>query len=219
MVEKSNDKTNTKINRITQHTEAANGFSTQMRKEVETLKKRKAIEFPVHNMKFKEGNEGIVNHSSKSNIVNGGTMDELINVITVDKTNLTPSLSSVSGASPNVYTNANSGSFPCSFLWRQNKDDQTTLQRANKKRIDCFVKGQLFKVFKFIPSGHMMLFQLKKKSICQLVCNALSILPDEQQSWWETYFRCVERSINLARNDAIAAVKKSFFKGKNQFCL
>ena len=72
----------------------------------------------------------------------------------------------------------------------------------------------MFKVFKFIPSGHMMLFQLKRKSICQLVCNALSIMPEKQQIWWDTYYRCVEKSINAARNDATAAVKKSFFKGK-----
>jgi hypothetical protein len=33
-------------------------------------------------------------------------------------------------------------------------------------------------------------------------------------SWWENHYRLVEKSINTARNDAIAAVKKSFTKGK-----
>ena len=60
----------------------------------------------------------------------------------------------------------------------------------------------------------MMLFSTKKRSLCQLVCPALNIVPTEQHKYWETYFRCVEASLNGARNNAVAAVKKSFFKGK-----
>jgi hypothetical protein len=70
-------------------------------------------------------------------------------------------------------------SIGCSSLWLPTNGDKILEQKINKKRIDCFVKGQLFKVFKFIPSGHMMLFKLKQKSICQLVCNALNIFPED----------------------------------------
>src|SRR5688572_19087247 len=94
-------------------------------------------------------------------------------------------LCQVSGATPTLCNSATSADKSCNLLWNQNSEDKITIQQTNKKRIDYFVKGQLFKIFKFIPSGHMMLFQLKEKSICQLVCNVLSILPDNQQSWWE----------------------------------
>ena len=57
-----------------------------------------------------------------------------------------------------------------------------------------------------------MLYSSNKRTICQLVCKALNVPPEQHQSYWETYYRCVEKSLNAARNDAVAAMKKAFLK-------
>ena len=72
---------------------------------------------------------------------------------------------------------------------------------------------------KFINSGHMMLFSTKQKTICQLVCMSLNIKGSEQQTYWNLYHKCVEKALNTARNDAVAAMKKSFFKGTAHSCV
>ena len=98
--------------------------------------------------------------------------------------------------------------------YQQMKQDLVTEQRLNSKKIDSYVKDHLSKNLKFIPSGEMMMFSEKQRSLCQKVCRALNVLPADQQIYWNLYSRCVEKSINAARNDAVAALKKSFFKGK-----
>ena len=134
--------------------------------------------------------------------------------LTMDNTREITSISSVSGATQTSNNIDNSSLLQCNALWSKMKQDAVTEQRQNRKRIDSFVKDQLFRDLKFIPSGQMMLFSTNKRSLCQLVCTALNIAPTEQQKYWDTYYRCVEKSLNTARNDSVAAVKKSFFKGK-----
>ena len=100
----------------------------------------------------------------------------------------------------------------CNKLWMQIQTDVRKEQKQNRKKIDIYVKDELFRELKFIPSGNMMLFSAKTRSISQLVCSALNIPADQQQVYWDTYYRYVKKSINAARNDAVAAVKKTFFK-------
>jgi len=123
-------------------------------------------------------------------------------------------ISSVSGATQTTSNIDNSSLLQCNVLWMKMKQEAFSEQRQNKKRIDIFVKDQLFRDLKFIPTGQMMLFSTKKRSLCQLVCTALNIAPNDQQKYWDTYYQCVEKSLNAARNNSVAAVKKLFFKGK-----
>ena len=41
----------------------------------------------------------------------------------------------------------------------------------------------------------------------------------EQHKYWDTYYRCVEKLLNTAQNNRVAAVKNHFFKisGKTKF--
>ena len=130
--------------------------------------------------------------------------------------NETSSISSISGhtlISGNTGNTTNAMStIQCNVKFQQVKQSQQDEQKDNRRKIDCFVKGQLFKNLKFV-SGHLMQFSMKQ-SVCQIVCQGLHINPDKRQMFWSLYNRCVEKSINSARNDAVAAVKKSFFKGQ-----
>ena len=85
-------------------------------------------------------------------------------------------------------------------------------QKQNRKKIDIFVKEELFCVLKFIPSGKMMLYSSNKRSMCQMVCKALNVPLEQHQFYWEKYYRCAEKSLNAARNDSVAAIKKLFLK-------
>jgi hypothetical protein len=133
------------------------------------------------------------------------------------------SLSSISGNTPLTTNNASSSiqcissSIQCTMKWNQFHQDKVVEERQNKKRIYCFVKDHLFKKVKFITcSQTAMLFSLQKHSICQRVCNGLNINAEDQQNYWSLYSRLVEKAIGSARNDAVAAVRNAFKKGKLQ---
>jgi hypothetical protein len=121
------------------------------------------------------------------------------------------SLSSVSELTAN---NSNLAStIQCDMQWKRMKQNTLLEHENNRKKIDIYVKDELFKMVKFIPAGETMQFSTKKQSLCQLICDEFNIPSNERCNYWENYSRCIEKSINGARNDAVAAVKKSFFKG------
>ena len=93
------------------------------------------------------------------------------------------------------------------------KLDAKAQQQQNQKKIDCFVKEHLFKKVKFF-NNEMMCYSENVSSICQKVCKALNIAETDKETFWSTYFACVKKAIKVARNDAVAAMKLSFFKGK-----
>lgn len=57
-----------------------------------------------------------------------------------DKNSSTPSLSSVSGATPIFCTSSNSAVINCSLLWQQINGDQITSQQINKKELAAMSK-------------------------------------------------------------------------------
>ena len=102
----------------------------------------------------------------------------------------------------------------CNEQWKSMKQDATTQMKKNQKKIDCFVKEYLFKKVKFF-NIEMMCYSKNVYSICQMVCTALNILEEERETFWSTYSCCVKKAIKVARNDAIAAMKLAFFRGKS----
>ena len=83
----------------------------------------------------------------------------------------------------------------------------------NKQSIGDFVKEHLFKRLKFYNLEYMV-FDTRKNSICQRVCNHLNMAEAGRVSFWSTYSPCVESAIRVARNDAVQAMKNSFLGGK-----
>jgi hypothetical protein len=121
---------------------------------------------------------------------------------------------SVSSVSELTANNSNHASTTqCDMQWKRMKQNKQLENEHNRKKIDIYVKDELFKLVKFIPTGQAMQFSVKKQSLCQLICDELNIPPDSRCVYWDNYSRCVEKSINAARNDAVTAVKRSFFKG------
>ena len=86
-------------------------------------------------------------------------------------------------------------------------------QENNKKSIGDFVKELLFKQFKYY-NLELLIYDTKKSSICQKVCNHLNMAEGSRVSFWITYSLCVENAIRLARNDAVQAMKSSSLGGK-----
>ena len=84
----------------------------------------------------------------------------------------------------------------------------------NKKSIGDFVKDHLFKRLKFY-NLELLIYDTKKSSICQKVCDHLNMAQGSRNSFWNTYSLCVENAIRLARNDAVQAMKSSFLGGKS----
>lgn len=181
--------TNSSINgnnkNCTQILNTSDGYSKHIKEEVESLE-------PI------KSSVDIINF--EANAVNGSKE--------------VTSISSVSGATQITSNTDFSKILECGTIWNQMKQNALEEQRQNKKRIDTFVEEKLFKQLKFISSAKMMEFNSTKSIVCQKVCTALNILPQDQHDFWETYCRCVETSLNCARNDAVAAVKKTFFQGK-----
>ena len=93
------------------------------------------------------------------------------------------------------------------------KLDAKAQEQQNQKKIDYFVKDHLFKKVKFF-NFEMMCYHTNNNRICQMVCRALNIIDTEKEIFWRTYSGCVKKAIKVARNDAVAAMKLAFFKGK-----
>ena len=86
-------------------------------------------------------------------------------------------------------------------------------RELNKQSISNFVKDHLFKRLKFY-NLELLIYDTKKSSICQKVCNHLNMAEAGRVSFWSTYSPCVESAIRVARNDAVQAMKTSFLGGK-----
>ena len=83
----------------------------------------------------------------------------------------------------------------------------------NKLSIGVFVKGTLFKRLKFY-NADLLLYNTKKSSVCQKVCNYMNMAEEGRVSFWSKYSPCVETAIRVARNDAVQAMKSTFLGGK-----
>ena len=124
------------------------------------------------------------------------------------------SLSSVSGATPTQVTSTNAIiPIQCNELYKQMSLDVITERENNKQSIGDFVKGHLFKRLKFY-NLELLIYDTKKNSICQKVCNHLNMAKAGRTSFWSTYSPCVELAIRVARNDVVQAMKNSFLGGK-----
>lgn len=71
----------------------------------------------------------------------------------------------------------------------------------------------LFKRLKFYNFEHV-LYNNNDYSVCQKVCNGLDIMPTEKETFLKTYSPAVKQAIKECRNDAVVAMKLSFFKGE-----
>ena len=124
------------------------------------------------------------------------------------------SLSSVLGATPTNIT-SNSAVIPiqCNEIYKQMSSDVIAERELNKQSINDFVKDQLFKRLKFY-NLELLIYDTKKSSICQKVCNHLNMAEASRISFWSTFSLCVENAIRVARNDAVQVMKSSFLGGR-----
>ena len=123
------------------------------------------------------------------------------------------SISSISSATPDQ-TNSNKPVVPiqCNESWKLMSSNLIAEKENNRKKIDDFVKTHLFKRLKFYNT-EVMLYDTKKNSICQKVCDHLNMAEAGRVSFWNTYSIFVEKAVRVARNDTIQAMKISFLKG------
>ena len=92
-------------------------------------------------------------------------------------------------------------------------DNKLKEQKVNCEKIDVYVKMSMFKRVRFY-NIQWDCYEDDPKSICQKICKGLNVLESKRQLYWNTYCVFVDHSIKVARNNAIAAVMSSFFKGK-----
>lgn len=131
-----------------------------------------------------------------------------------DKVPELTSLSSVSAATPFQITSSNVIlPIQCNEIYKQMSSDVIAERENNKQSIGDFVKEHLFKRLKFY-NLELLIYDTKKSSICQRVCNHLNMAEAGKISFWSTYSPCVEAAIRVARNDAVQAMKNSFLGGK-----
>ena len=134
--------------------------------------------------------------------------------ILIDKLPELTSLSSVSGATPLQVTSSNVITpIQCNEIYKQMSSDVIAERENNKQSIGDFVKDHLFKRLKFF-NLESLIYDTRKNSICQRVCNHLNMAEAGRVSFWSTYSPCVESAIRVARNDAVQAMKNSFLGGK-----
>ena len=81
-----------------------------------------------------------------------------------------------------------------------------------QKKIETYVKQTLFKRLKFFYLD-VMLYDTRKNSMCQKVCDFLNMADSGRMTCWSTYSPCVENAIRYTRNDAVQAMKSAFLKG------
>ena len=125
----------------------------------------------------------------------------------IDKVPELLSLSSVSGATPTNITSNNAVTpLECNKIFKKMSSDVIA-------EIISFVKDELFKRLKFYIA-ELLIYNTKKSSICQKVCNHLNMAEAGRVSFWSKYSPCVESAIRVARNDAVQAMKNTFFGGK-----
>ena len=123
------------------------------------------------------------------------------------------SISSISAATLTKNTTTNTTSIiQCNETWKNMHQNAIAEKESNQKKIENYVKEHLFRKLKFF-NLELMLYDTKELSVCQKVCNALKIAETERKRFWSTYSACVKKAIKVARNDAIQAMKLSFFKG------
>ena len=101
----------------------------------------------------------------------------------------------------------------CNEQWKNMKLNAKMQQQQNQKKSDCFIKEKLFRKVKFF-NIEMMCYNTNTNSICQMVCQALNISENERETFWRSYSGCVKKAMKVTRNDAVAAMKLAFFKGK-----
>lgn len=132
----------------------------------------------------------------------------------IDKVPELLSLSSVSGATPTNITSNNAVTpLECNKIFKKMSSDVIAERQNNKESIISFVKDELFKRLKFY-NAELLIYNTKKSSICQKVCNHLNMAEAGRVSFWSKYSPCVESAIRVARNDAVQAMKNTFFGGK-----
>ena len=151
---------------------------------------------------------------------NSGLTDEVLTseqnkpLSVVDKVPELLSLSSVSGATPTYITSSNAVTpLECNAIFKKMSSDVIAERQNNKESIVSFVKDELFKRLKFY-NAELLIYNTKKSSVCQKVCNHLNMAEAGRVSFWSKYSPCVESAIRVARNDAVQAMKNTFFGGK-----
>ena len=137
--------------------------------------------------------------------------------LVVDKVPELASVSSISAAT-NTFGNSHTTTTPiqCNKKWKQMNLDVRAEKLEMQKRIVNYVNDHLFKRLKFF-NLEVMLYDTRKNSICQRICNSQHIAESAKKTFWSTYSPCVETAIRYGRNDAVQAMKNSFLKGKSAF--
>ena len=158
---------------------------------------------------------------SQAKSVNNDVQTDKILSMTLDKPSCLAdklpeltSLSSVSAATPLQIASSNVIiPIQCNEIYKQMSSDVIAEREKNKQSIGDFVKEQLFKKLKFYNSD-LLVYDTRKNSICQRVCNHLNMAEAGRVNFWSTYSPCVESAIRVVRIDAVQAMKNSFLGGK-----
>lgn len=179
-------------------TNATSGFSEGMRRQISNNKLPKSQQ-KIHSVIGKNGEM------------------ELGTVLHLDTEQKNPpSVSSVSGITPVTDNTASISIIQCGENWKQIHRNMILEEKQQRKRIDMYVKKYVFSHLKFINSPSMMIYSSERNSLSNMICTGLNITAEEHQSYWSTYSKCVEKSMNGARNDAVSAMKASFLESKSK---
>ena len=132
----------------------------------------------------------------------------------VDKVPELASNSSISSVTVPQYANSNDVTpIQCNENWRRMNLSAQLERQTLVKRIQTYVKDHLFKRLKFF-NLELMVYDTRKNSVCQKVCNALNMADTGRKTFWSAYSKCVEKAIRYGRNDAVQAMKTAFLGGK-----
>src|SRR5687767_6444760 len=100
----------------------------------------------------------------------------------------------------------------CNEAWKRMSLDVFAENKDVQKKIVTYVNNYLFKRLKFF-NLEVMLYNTRKNSICQKVCEYMNMADSAKMTFGSTYSPAVETAVRYARNDAIQAMKNSFCKG------
>ena len=125
------------------------------------------------------------------------------------------SVSSLSAATNNhSASNATTTPIQCNEAWKRMNLDVIAENKDVQKKIATYVNDYLFKRLKFF-NLEVMLYDIRKHSICQKVCAYMNMAESAKMTFWSTYSPAVEQAVRYARNDAVQAMKNLFLKGKS----
>jgi hypothetical protein len=97
-----------------------------------------------------------------------------------------------------------------SVLYVSEARDSKKEHQSRMASLKGYVRNELFPNWKFFSSEKQMVFSNRKGGIVLKICNNLSVRPESQQYWWDTYKKTILMALNRKRNDVTSYIKKHF---------